>query len=68
VSCQADPRWVAGQSGYQLTEALSAALAEARQALAASSASSASEGDFVGRQEQLLGDIFATLENPQRSF
>ena len=68
VSCQADPRWVAGQSGHQLTEVLSAALAAARQELAASSASSSSDNDFVGRQQQLLGDIFATLESPQRSF
>jgi hypothetical protein len=68
VSCQADPRWVAGQSGHQLTEALSAALAAARRELVASCGSSSSEDDFVGRQQQLLGDIFATLESPQRSF
>jgi hypothetical protein len=68
VSCQADTRWVAGQSGHQLTEALSVALAAARQELAASSASPSSEGDFAGRQQQLLGEIFATLENPERSF
>jgi hypothetical protein len=67
VSCQADPRWVAGQSGHELTEALSAALATARQELAASSASSPAN-DFATRQQQLLGEIFATLENPQRSF
>jgi hypothetical protein len=68
VSCQADPRWVAAQSGHQLTEALSTALAAARQELAASCGSSSSGNDFVGRQQQLLGEIFATLENPQRSF
>jgi hypothetical protein len=65
VACQADPRWVAGQSGHQLTEALSAALAAARQELASSSAPG---GDFAGRQQRLLGEIFATLEDPQRSF
>jgi hypothetical protein len=68
VSCQADPRWVAEQSGHQLSEALSAALAAARRELAASRASSASDHDFVCRQQRLLGEIFATLENPQRSF
>jgi hypothetical protein len=65
VSCQADPRWVAGQSGHQLTEALSAALAAARRELTASPSPGS---DFAGRQQQLLGDIFATLEHPQRGF
>jgi hypothetical protein len=68
VSCQADPRWVAQQSGDQLTDALNGALASARQDLAAASTSSSSDSDFVGRQQQLLGEIFATLESPQRSF
>ena len=68
VSCQADPRWVAGQSGHQLTEAMSAALAAARREFAASSSSSASGSDFAERQQRLLGEIFAALENPQRSF
>jgi hypothetical protein len=68
VSCQADPRWVAEQSGHQLTEALTAALTAARRQLAASSTSSPSGNDFAARQQHLLGEIFATLENPQRSF
>jgi hypothetical protein len=68
VSCQADQRWVAEQSGHQLTEALSAALAAARRELAASSSSSAPDNDVVGRQERVLGEIFATLAEPQRSF
>jgi hypothetical protein len=69
VSCQADPRWVTGKSGGQLTEALTEALAAARGALAESSSSDATAGrlsDVGGRQERLLAEIMAALNNPQR--
>jgi hypothetical protein len=66
VSCQADPRWVAGKSGGQLTEALAEALTAARQDLAAAAAAEAeSRNDTAGRQERLLAEIFAALKYPQ---
>jgi hypothetical protein len=69
VSCQADPRWVTGKSGGQLTEALTEALATAREALAESSSSETTAGrpsDVGSRQERLLAEILAALNNPQR--
>jgi hypothetical protein len=67
VSCQADPRWVAGKSGGQLSEALAEALSAARQDLAASAAAEAeSRNDAAGVQERLLAEIFAALKYPQR--
>jgi hypothetical protein len=67
VSCRADPRWVAGRTGAQLTEALSAVLTAARQDLAASSrAAAASRDGAAERQGQLMAEILAALEDPRR--
>jgi hypothetical protein len=66
VSCQADPRWVTDKSGGQLSEALAEALAAARANLASSSEPAGGRNDFAGRQERLLAEIFAVLNNLQR--
>lgn len=69
VSCQADPSWTAEQSAGQLTDALSTALAAARQHLAASaSAGATADGadDLLARQERLLAEVFAAFEGPRR--
>jgi hypothetical protein len=72
VTCQADPRWVAGKSAGQLSEALSTALASARQELKESDASPSAENGqvqgIVARPEQLVADLLAALDDPQRSF
>ena len=67
VSCRADPRWVAGRTGAQLTEALSAVLAAARQDLAASShAAAASRDGAAERQGRLMAEVLAAFEDPRR--
>jgi len=67
VSCRADPRWVAGRTGAQLTEALSAVLSAARQDLAASSRAAAASWDGAAeRQGRLMAEILAALEDPRR--
>jgi hypothetical protein len=67
VSCRADPRWVEGRTGAQLTEALSAVLTAARQDLAASSrAAAASRDGAAERQGRLMEEILAALEDPRR--
>ena len=68
VSCQADARWAAEQSAGQLTDALSAALAAARQNLAAftsADAAAAGSDDLLARQERLLAELFAAFEDPR---
>lgn len=69
VSCQTDARWAAEQSAGQLTDALSAALAAARQNLAAAtSADATGDGadDLLARQERLLAEVFAAFEDLRR--
>jgi hypothetical protein len=68
VSCRADPRWVAGRTGAQLTEALSAVLTAARQDLAASSrAAAASRDGAADRQGRLMAEILGALEDARRT-
>jgi hypothetical protein len=70
VSCQADPKWVAGKSAAQLSEALSMALVKARQALkeSGSSASDSQAQDLISRQEHLMADLLTALDDPRSSF
>jgi hypothetical protein len=55
VSCTADPTWVSQRSGQELTEALGAALAAARDDLAATATP-------TGRLQRLLEDGLAIMD------
>jgi hypothetical protein len=59
VGCQADPGWVASQSGAELTEALNAALSGARQQLATAAEARAQE---AGQADQLTAGILTAFD------
>lgn len=61
LACRADEAWVARQSGAQLSEALSTALAAARRQLAADTdAAAASTQALSSRADRLMGEIFGS--------
>ena len=67
VSCRADQRWVAQQSGAQLSTALSEVLATARDRLAtATAAVSAAVPDVGGRAESLMQELIGAMYDPER--
>lgn len=67
VSCRADPRWVAQQSGAQLSTALSEVLASARNRLAAATtAVTAAVPGAGGRADSLMQELLAAISDPER--
>lgn len=67
VSCRADPRWVAQQTGAQLSTALSEVLAMARERLATARAQAvAAVPDVRGRAESLMQELIAAMYDPER--
>lgn len=64
VSCEVDPDWAARQTAARLTEALRAALAEAREKLAAGG--SAEAGEVGPRLNELLLELSASILNDPR--
>ena len=65
VSCRADARWVAQQSGAQLSAALSDALAAARDRLAAATSTQVVSGVGGDKAQGLLQEILAVLGDPK---
>lgn len=67
ISCRADPRWVAQQTGAQLSTALSEVLGAARDRLASAAAEvSAAVPDVGGRAESLMAELIAAMYDPER--
>ncbi|MET0235422.1 MAG: hypothetical protein ABW224_12330 [Kibdelosporangium sp.] len=62
VSCVADPRWVSAQTATRLTNALSEALAAAKQELEKMSVAQ----EPANPLDRLIGETFALLNDPQR--
>ena len=67
VTCRADPRWVAQQSGAQLSMALASVLATARERLAAAGAAAASDpaAKIRSAAETLQREILAAMNDLQ---
>jgi hypothetical protein len=67
VACRADPRWVAQQTGAQLSTVLSEILAGARDRLAtATAAATAAAPDVGGRAESLIQELLGVMQDPER--
>jgi hypothetical protein len=67
VACRADPRWVAQQSGAQLSMALASVLATARERLTAAGAAAANDpaAKIRSAAENLQRDILAAMNDLQ---
>jgi hypothetical protein len=67
VTCRADPRWVAQQTGAQLTEAIGSTLATARDRLAAAAGQVRASVPDTAKTDALLAEAIAAISEPQRS-